>query len=83
MIRSNVEMRNTFFKKLFGEKAPKQEWIDLRNSLAHDIESSTIVDGTIIYENLKTKTEENFFIDDLFMKQLEFAEELQDIMGRC
>lgn len=79
-LRGNVELRNGLFKELYGEKAPEQTWTNLRNSLAHDIESSTIEDQNVLFINLKTNEENNFSIDEIFSKQLEFGQELQNIM---
>lgn len=79
-LRGNVKIRNGLFKELFGERAPEQMWTNLRNSLAHDIESSTIEGENILFNNLKTNEENSFSIEELFAKQLEFGQALQNIM---
>lgn len=80
-LRGSVNKRNELFKQLFKEKAPKQEWINLRNSLAHDIESSTIQGNEITYESLTDGKEYTVSIDDLFKQQRTFYKELQQIIN--
>lgn len=41
-LRGKIEVKNKLFKELYNTSAPQQNWINLRNSLAHDIESSSI-----------------------------------------
>lgn len=79
-LRGNVEIRNNLFKKLYKKKTPKQPWTHLRNSLAHDIESSSINNQEVIYTNLKEEKEESYSIDKLFEELMEFYSELQLII---
>lgn len=65
-LRGNVNKRNELFKELFNKKAPKQEWVQLRNSLAHDIESPTINGENITYTNSNDNKYYTFKLDDLF-----------------
>lgn len=65
ILRGNNEGRNKLFNKLYKKKAPSQNWINLRNSLAHDIESSSIIKDEIKYLNLKTDMEEKYLISSL------------------
>ena len=79
-LRGSVDTRNQLFKKIFNVKSPKQEWIALRNSLSHDIESSKLVGDCISYINLKDGKEYTENIYDLFEKQINFYEELKCIV---
>lgn len=79
ILRSSVEDKNKLFKKLFKQNAPKQGWTDLRNSLAHDIESSTFLNDEITYKNNKA-IEYKMKLDDLFQQQINFYKELQKII---
>lgn len=79
-LRGSVDKRNELFKKLFNKKAPKQEWVHLRNSLAHDIESSTIQGEDITYTSLNDGKDYTFKIDDLFQQQKDFYNELKVII---
>lgn len=79
-LRGRVSDRNNLFKELFNQKAPNQEWIALRNSLAHDIESPTISDDSITYKNLKDGSECTVKVDDLFIQQRKFFEELKRVI---
>lgn len=74
------EGRNELFKDVFGVKSPKQDWINLRNSLAHDIESSKLTEGKITYVTLKGN--EHFYeIEKLFKNLSQFSEDLQAIIS--
>lgn len=79
-LRGNIVEKNNFFKKLFNKKAPQQNWVNLRNSLAHDIESSKIIGEDIIFTNLKANKEEIYSIDKLFEEQIKFHKELKVIV---
>ncbi|HGM4083191.1 TPA: hypothetical protein ACKPEE_000485 [Listeria monocytogenes] len=79
-LRGNVEIRNNLFKKLYKQKTPKQPWTHLRNSLAHDIESSGINNQEVMYINLKEEEEESYSIDKLFEELMNFYHELQLII---
>ena len=74
------EGRNELFKDVFGVKSPKQDWINLRNSLAHDIESSKLTEGKITY--VTSKGNEDFYeIEKLFKNLSQFSEDLQAIIS--
>ena len=79
-LRGSIDKRNELFKKLFNKKAPKQEWVHLRNSLAHDIESSTIQGEEITYTSLNDGKEYTFKFGDLFHQQKVFYNELKVII---
>lgn len=79
ILRSSVEDKNKLFKKLFKQNAPKQGWTDLRNSLAHDIESSSLLGNEITYKDQKDK-ECKMKLDDLFRQQNIFYKALQEII---
>lgn len=64
----------------FIKKAPSQNWTNLRNSLAHDIESSSIIENEITYLNLKTDREEKYLILNLKQDLIEFCRNLKDII---
>jgi len=79
-LRGNNEGKNKLFKKLYKKKAPSQNWTNLRNSLAHDIESSSIIENEITYLNLKTDREEKYLILNLKQDLIEFCRNLKDII---
>lgn len=79
-LKSNHSTRG-LFKNLFGVKAPKQNWIQLRNSLAHDIESSELIEGEIKYSDSKGNIC-SYEIEELFKELFQFAEELEDIINK-
>ena len=65
----------------FIKKAPSQNWTNLRNSLAHDIESSSIIKDEIKYLNLKTDKEEKYLISSLKQNLIKFCKDLKDIIS--
>jgi len=74
--------RRELFKIIFNvDKAPKQNWIQLRNSLAHDIESSELIEGEIKYSDSKGNVF-SYQIEELFKELFQFAEELEDIINK-
>lgn len=79
-LRGNNEGINKLFKKLYKEKAPSQNWTDLRNSLAHDIESSSIINNEVTYLNLKRGREEKYLISKLKQDLIEFCKNLKYII---
>ena len=81
ILRGNNEGRNKLFNKLYKKKAPSQNWINLRNSLAHDIESSSIIKDEIKYLNLKTDMEEKYLISRLKQNLIKFCKDLKDIIS--
>ncbi len=80
-LRGNIENLNKLFNRLYGVKAPEQKWISLRNSLAHDIEESSIVNGEIVYLNLKRDEKEKYSILKLKKDLIDFCEALKDIIS--
>lgn len=81
ILRGNNKCKNELFKKLYKEKAPSQGWLNLRNSLAHDIESSSINKDEIIYLNLKTDRKEKYLISSLKQDLIKFCKKLKGIIG--
>lgn len=81
ILRGNVDGKNTLFKKLYKEKAPEQNWINLRNSLAHDIEGSEITKNEITYLNLKTDRRETYFLTNLKKDLIDFCKEIKRIIN--
>ena len=81
ILQGNNEGKNKLFKKLYKENAPSQNWINLRNSLAHDIESSSIIKDEIKYLNLKTDKEEKYLISSLKQNLIKFCKDLKDIIS--
>lgn len=79
ILRGSMDNKKKLFKKLFKQNAPKQEWTDLRNSLAHDIESSSLLGNEITYKDQKDK-ECKMKLDDLFRQQNIFYKALQEII---
>lgn len=82
MLRGNNDVRNKLFKKLYHEKAPRQNWTDLRNSLAHDIAKSEIKEDIILYLNLKTGGKREYSISKLKLDLLEFSKTLKMIVSK-
>lgn len=80
ILRGNNEGKNTLFKKLYKEKAPDQKWVYLRNSLAHDIESSTITNNEIKYINFKNENVETYKISDIKQDLIEFCKGIKEII---
>ena len=74
----NNEGRNKLFKKLYKKDAPSQNWIYLRNSLAHDIESVSIIKDEIKYLNFKTDEEYKYLISSLKQDLIKFCKDLKD-----
>lgn len=74
--------RRELFKIIFSvDTAPKQNWIELRNSLAHDIESSELTEDEIKYSDSKGNIC-SYEIEELFKELFQFAEELEDIINK-
>lgn len=80
ILRGNIEGKNNLFKKLYKTNPPIQKWIDLRNSLAHDIENSSIIEDEIIYLNLKTNKKNKYVITDLKEDLISYWNELKKII---
>lgn len=80
ILRGNIKGKNKLFKKLYKTNPPIQKWIDLRNSLAHDIENSSIIENEIIYLNLKNDEKDKYLISDLKEDLIRYWNELKDII---
>ena len=72
--------RNKLFKKIYGEKLPEQNWIDLRNSLAHDIGKASITSNTIKFYNMKHKKDDAYDINQLKSDLIEFGSNIRSII---
>lgn len=71
--------RNALFRKIYGEKAPKQAWKDLRNALAHDIGKAKIENNIIKFYNMNVKNDDAYDINQLRIDLLEFGNNLRCI----
>ena len=80
-LRGKIEVKNKLFKELYNTSAPQQNWINLRNSLAHDIESSSIRNEQITYLNLKTKNEETCLLSELKNSLMDFFDNIKNILA--
>ena len=54
----------------------------MRNSLAHDIESSSIRNEQITYLNLKTKKEETYLLSELKNSLMDFFYNIKNIIAQ-
>lgn len=72
--------RNALFKKIYGEKLPAQNWIDLRNSLAHDIGNASIDGNTIRFYNMNHEKDDAYDIDQLKSDLIELGNNLKGII---
>lgn len=72
--------RNALFYKIYEKKVLEQKWIDLRNSLAHDIGKASIDGNTIRFYNMKHKKDDAFDIDQLKSDLIEFGNNLKGII---
>lgn len=72
--------RNALFKKIYGEKVPEQNWIDLRNSLAHDIGKASIDGNLIKFYNMKHKKDDVYDIGQLKTDLIEFGNNINSII---
>lgn len=81
-IRGNSKTRNQLFKDLYNTPVPKQNWINARNSLAHDIEDSSISDGQLTYLNLKLKKDESYLLSELKNSLLNFWKNIKNILDQ-
>ena len=79
-LRGSNKSRNDLFKKLYKVDAPNQKWTNLRNSLAHDIESSSISENEITYLNLTNDVEEKYIISNLEQDLIEYCKGLKGII---
>lgn len=80
-LRGSNDDKKNLFKKIFKTNAPVQKWIPLRNSLAHDIEESEIINNDCRYTNLKTGQQETYNLNDLEVDLNRFASELLRIVS--
>ena len=74
--------RNALFNKIYGEKVPEQNWIDLRNSLAHDIGKASIDGNRIKFYNMKRKKDDAYDIEQLRIDLIEFENNLKVIINK-
>ncbi|KXB47678.1 hypothetical protein HMPREF3188_00446 [Tissierellia bacterium KA00581] len=81
-LRGKSDIKNQLFKELYNTPAPQQNWINVRNSLAHDIESSSIINEQITYLNLKTKNEETYLLSELKNSLMDFFDNIKNILAQ-
>lgn len=81
-LRGTSDIKNQLFKELYSTPAPQQNWINVRNSLAHDIESSSIRNDQITYLNLKTKNEETCLLPELKKNLMDFFYNIKNILAQ-
>lgn len=81
-LRGKSEIKNQLFKELYNTSAPQQNWINVRNSLAHDVESSSIRNEQITYLNLKTKNEETYLLSELKNSLMGFFYNIKNILAQ-
>ena len=79
-LRGNNDIKDKLFKDLYNKSAPKQKWVHLRNSLAHDIESSDIINNQINYLNLKSGKYETYLFSNLENDIIDFLDEIKNIL---
>lgn len=72
--------RNSLFNKIYGEKAPKQGWNNLRNALAHDIGKAKIENNMIKFYNMSDKKDDSYDIEQLKTDLIEFGNNLKGII---
>ena len=72
--------RQELFKMAFNKKAPEQGWVNLRNSLAHDIGNAYIEKNLINYYNMRDKKADLYDIDQLRIDLIEFGNNLKGII---
>ena len=83
ILRGNTEGKNHLFKKLYGINAPSQNWNQLRNALAHNIEDCTISENEIEYLNVRTVERETYKVRTLISDLFEFSESLKKIIDEA
>ena len=83
ILRGSIEGKKQLFKDLYDKTAPSQAWINLRNSLAHDIESSSIQNGVIEYLNLRRGETEEYILSNLETELYRFSSEIKDIIDEA
>lgn len=72
--------RNSLFNKIYGEKAPKQGWNNLRNALAHDIGKAKIENNMIKFYNMSDKKDDSYDIEQLKTDLIEFGNNLKGMI---
>lgn len=72
--------RQELFKMAFNKRAPEQGWVNLRNSLAHDIGNAYIEKNLINYYNMRDKKADSYDIDQLRIDLIEFGNNLKGII---
>lgn len=80
LLRRSIESKNKLFKKLFLKEAPKQPWLDLRNSLAHDIEDAKVDGNEIEFTSLQSGKKETKIIEEILKQQVDFYDQLKMIL---
>lgn len=81
-LRGNNNIKNQLFRELYKTSAPNQNWISLRNSLAHDIEGSSIRNEKITFLNLISKNEETYLLSELKNSLIDFFENIKNILDQ-
>ncbi|MDG2958811.1 hypothetical protein [Exercitatus varius] len=80
LLRGSNENKNKLFKSLLNKVPPKQPWLDLRNSLAHDIEDAKVDENKIEFTNLKSGEKETKIIEEILKQQVDFYDQLKMIL---
>ncbi|WP_282799056.1 hypothetical protein [Lactococcus lactis] len=81
-LRGSINGLKDLFKLLYNvTTAPETPWINLRNSLAHEIENSDIIGDRITYKDLKSKLNKEYSIEKLFQELFHFNNELSDVIN--
>lgn len=80
LLRGSNENKNKLFKSLLNKVPPKQPWLDLRNSLAHDIEDAKVDENKIEFTNLKNGEKEIKIIEEILKQQVDFYDQLKMIL---
>lgn len=83
ILRGNTEGKNQLFKQLYGVNAPSQNWNQLRNALAHNIEDCTINENEIEYLNIRTGERKTYKVRTLISDLCEFSESLKKIIDEA
>lgn len=76
----SFDSRNGLFKKIYGEKVPKQGWNNLRNALAHDIGKASIENDIIKFYNMSEKKDDSYDIEQLKTDLIDFGNNLKGII---
>lgn len=82
-LRRGHNERKKLFKEYYKVEAPVQYWIDLRNSLAHDIDSVSLNNNDICYFNYNKGRKEHYIIQDLKNHLFDFWNNIKSIIDQC